>query len=189
MYRTLLSATTALLLAAPGAVHGQATLQAGAGGGTITGDDFENVEAGYSVGGGLLFDATENIQVGGEVFVHSLGVEGTDENLDQYDVLAKARYVVPGETARLFIGAKAGYARQSFETVGVDQNSDGFTAGPTAGVQIPVSDLMIEISGDLMYVTQEFNDDELIDPDAGMDDPSGLRYSLEAGLAVPLGGR
>jgi hypothetical protein len=188
MHRALTSVTAALLIALPASLHGQATLQSAVGGGAFSGDDYENVEAGFSIGGGLLFDATENVQVGGEFYVHSMGVENTDENLDQFDVLAKARYLLPGESTRFFVGAKAGYARQSFESLGVDLNSDGFTAGPVLGVQIPVSSLMVELKGDVMYVAQELSEDELIDPDADMDDTGGVRYSIQAGLAIPLGG-
>lgn len=188
MIRILISTATALLLALPSGLLGQVTLQSGVGGGTFTGDDYENAEAGYSIGGGLLFNASETFQVGGEVFVHSFGIEGTDENLDQYDVLAKARWISPGESTRFFVGAKAGYARQSFETLGVDLNSDGFTAGPTLGLQFPVGGLDLEVKGDAMYVAQELSEDELVDPDADGDDTGGIRLSIGVGLAIPLSG-
>lgn len=189
MTRIFSLAVAALFVTLPAGLQGQTILQAGAGGGSLTGDDFEGIDAGYSIGGGLLFGATENVQVGGEFFVHSFGVEDTDENLDQFDVLAKARYLIPGETARVFVGAKAGYARQSFDVAGVDFDSDGFTAGPTLGVAIPLSNLHLELSGDLMYVTQGEPDTDLVDPDTDFDDVGGVRWSLNAGLAIPLRNR
>lgn len=185
MYRTLAATAVALLLAVPTGLHGQATLQSAVGFGGFAGDDYDGVEAGYSIGGGLLFDASENIQVGGEVFVHTFGLEGTAENLDHYDILAKARYLIPGDPARFFIGAKAGYARQSFGPSGAEVESDGFTVGPTVGVSIPVSSFMLELSGDALWVTQGYADD-VADP---IDDASGVRYAISAGLAIPLGAR
>lgn len=54
MYRPILTLTTVLFLALPVGLQGQAMLQTAVGGGAFTGDDYENVEAGFSIGGGLL---------------------------------------------------------------------------------------------------------------------------------------
>lgn len=188
MKTTLIGVATALLLALPATLSGQATVQVGGGFTTLTGDDFAGVDAGYTLGGGLLFNANSRVQIGGELKVHSFAIDDVDERLDQIDVLAKARVFIPNDAGRIFLGAKAGYARQDTEVAGVEVETDGFTAGPTAGIVIPLSDLMLEISGNMMYVSQDESDDEFIDDEIEIQEAGGIRYSLEAGLAIPLGG-
>ena len=173
-----------------------ARLGIGAGFGTLTGDDFENSEAGFTVGGNLLFLRPNGIQLGlafdysqygvGDVDLNGIVLESGEEPVTQLDILGVLRYVFPDEAAQFFLGGKAGFSRRSAEVSIIESSSSGLAVGPMAGVQVPVGNLALEIGLDAMFVS--YGDVEIDGTKITGTDATGFRILGRVGLSIPLGG-
>ncbi|NJD18683.1 MAG: hypothetical protein FIA95_05290 [Gemmatimonadetes bacterium] len=176
-----------------------ARLGLGGGFGTGWGEDFDIAEAGPTVGGSVVFLGLSGVEVGLAFDYSHFGIgdpedfdvpeeidlEIGDEYFAQLDILAVVRHVFPAETARFFIGGKAGFTRRTAKHAIMETWRSGLAIGPTIGVLLPIGDLHLEVGLDAMLVS--YGDVKVLDlelPDSGA---SGLRGIGRVGLSIPLG--
>lgn len=185
MLRSMLAALAfALFLAAP--LSGQSVeLGLNGGSGKYMGDDFEGAEVGFGAGGHLLFGEGD-ARFGAGVDYARYGEEDIDEKTTALDLFGLFRYMLPGESARFFVGGKAGFSRLSAEVLDISISANGFGVGPVAGVQIPLEAFSVEISGDVQYVS--YGDVEGEGETIEGSDSTGFEAGVRVGIAVPLGG-
>ena len=170
-------------------------LGVGVGKGTLAGEDIRGDEAGFTVGGELLFLRSGGLQVGLALDYSRYGVHPPlPKDLTEINVLGVLRYMSSGEAVQLFWGGKAGVSRHSVplvtETLMLTEPSTyGLTTGPTVGLVVPVGKFGIEIGLDGMYMIYR-----ALDPDegaAGAIHPgssySGFRIIGRVGLSITLG--
>ena len=185
MRRSMLAALAfAFFLAAPLSAQ-SVELGLNGGFGKYLGDDFEDSEVGFGVGGHLLFGEGD-ARFGAGVDYASYGEEGLEEKMGALDLFGLFRYMLPGESARFFVGGKAGFSRLSADVMDISISAKGFGVGPVAGVQIPLEALAVEISGDVQYVS--YGDVEGEGETIEGSDSSGFEAGVRVGIAVPLGG-
>ena len=184
MKKLLFLAVAAFLMwATPASAQVELGLNGGLG--QYTGDDFEGAEVGFGAGAHLLF-GEDDVRFGFGGAYGQYGFEDTEEKTTAIDVFGLFRYMFPGESARFFLGGQAGFHRLSADIFDVSISSNGFAAGPVAGVHIPLSSLSIELSGDLRYVKlgDISGEGETIEDS----DSSGMIWGVKVGIAVPIGG-
>lgn len=158
---------------------------------TFTGDDFEGLEGGFGLKGGLLFLLSPMSHIGGEIgwtsidFESELADETTDASLlDLMGVLNLS--FSDSEDAQPYLDLRAGYGRLSFEVAEVDGSVDGPTAGAGLGLRFRPGGVWIDLHGRYQqHWFGEFDDDVPV----FNEDRSGGRWVLGAGVSIPLGGR
>lgn len=173
------------LLLTPLPAGAQVTLGIGTGVGVLAGSDFDGNEGGTTLNLEAMVGPTAGFQFGGAVQYTSLGLEGRSETVGQIDVLAAARYMFVPDLAQLYVGARAGFSRQSWEIEAVERRSAGFSAGPTVGVILPFPWFGFEISMDARYI--DFGEIEVDGTAAPGTDRSGVHVGGRVGLSFPLG--
>ena len=153
--------------------------------GKWTGEGSEGREVGFPIGGHLLY-CEGKARVGIGIDHARYGEEGFEEKTKALGVLVMFRYVFPGETAQFFVGAKVGYERLTTKDdwLGYDFVS-GTGAGPAIGVQIPLSSLALEITGEVLYVS--FEGFGATGEPIPASDFSALQWAGRLGIAVPIG--
>ena len=153
--------------------------------GKYTGDDFEGGEVGFGLGGHLLF-GEEDARFGAGVDYASYGTEDSEEKIGGLDLFGLFRYMLPGESARFFVGGKAGFSRWSADVGNISLSANGFGVGPLVGVHIPLESVAVQISGDVQYVS--YGDVEASDETIPDSDSSGFEVGARVGIALPIGG-
>ncbi len=157
---------------------------------SFSGEDYKDVEPGFSISGSVLFPATERV-LGGIGLEHSsYGIQTGEETLRQTDVYAVARYILLPKAVRPYIGGTIGYSRQSTkQTIGgaeVERSVSGLAAGPALGVLIPVGPFSIELSANVVrhsFGNVQQEDMEMLDTES-----STLQFIGKAGVSILLGG-
>ncbi len=182
--RPLLLLSLVAVLLVPATSSAQTQVGLGLGYSIVSGDNFENVDPGLTLGGHFAFGVFENAQIGVGFDFSPLSINGTDEKIRQIDVLAMARYLFQTEPSRFFLGAKGGYTRQSETTL--DLVITGFAIGPTVGFQIPMGSVVMEWALDGTF---HFQGDVSVSGTTVPDtDTNGFRLVPRIGIAIPIGG-
>lgn len=181
----LVAAAAAVLLVIVAVPLQAQSLGISAGYGSLSGDDFDGIESGFTIGGELLFEVSQDVLLGGAFDYSSYGIEDTEEDLSQYDLQGVLRYLFPGDETRFFVGGRLGYTRQSIEILTESAAANGFSIGPSVGVTIPTGGVNVDVSVDGLYETLgDFSSDgDSIDGS----DSSGFRFLGRAGISIPLG--
>lgn len=185
MSRLITMVLVAALLGSPAGASAQSILLGGSGGfGTFRGDHFEHIEAGYTIGGHLLFETSSHLYLGGAFDFSSYGLEDTAEDVGQIDILGVFRYLFAAEGTRLFAGTRIGFTRQSIEIFHIDASANGFALGAETGVVIPTGSIAIELAGNVLY--QAYGA-ETANGDKYRDSGSGFRFLFRGGISIPFG--
>ncbi len=152
------AALVVAFLVVPAASPAQTQAGLGVGYSILSGDSYDDVGAGPTLGGHFLFGISENAQVG-VGFDYSALAGGS--SVGQIDILAAARYLFPSDGARFFVGAKGGFTRQLATMVSrtpftpdvtvSESSANGFAVGPTAGVRIASGGYAIEFAADGLF--------------------------------------
>lgn len=177
-------AVAAVFLLAPASVAAQ-NFELGANGGLymLSGDDFEDVEAGFGVDvTGRFYTSADNaFGIGGQWNQH--GFEGTDIDMSVLSLYGEFRHnFATGGTAMPFLSGRAGFVRASADVDGSDASQNGFGVGATGGLVFN----MIEVSALLQYVSLgEADFDGTTIPDS---EASGWVMGIRAGIVVGGGG-
>ena len=156
---------------------------------SFTGDDFESLEGGFGLKGGLLFLLSPMTHIGAEVGWTSVGFkntvvdEATDASLlDLMGVLDLS--LADGESAQPYIDLRAGYGRLALKTDVSDGSISGPTAGAGLGFRLRPGGVWIDIHGRYQHHWfGEFDDDDLV----FTTETSGGRTVFGAGVSIPLG--
>lgn len=169
-------------LLAPASVSAQ--FQVGVTGGfyTLSGDDFEDTEAGagFDVVGRFFTSDNTAIGIGGQFNTH--GVENSDIDIDVLNIFGELRHNFDtGGTALPFLSGRAGWVRASADEGGFDLEQNGFGIGAVGGLVFDLAESIgLEASALVEFVSLgdlEADGQTLADSDA-----SGWVLGLRVGL-------
>ena len=155
--------------------------------GTFTGPDFTESRAGRTIGVRVSFPFLGSLQAG-FAFDHSIyGAGGLEGDTKQLDYLAVARHVQTHGPVRLVAGGKMGLSRQRFTITDEPATTQGFVVGPTAGLQLWLSGIALEITADGLY--HSYEEYILYTRRQHGTDEDGFRFVIRTGVVIPFGGR
>jgi hypothetical protein len=157
---------------------------------SFVGDDFDGLDGGIGVQGGLLFPLGPMSHIGGEVnwtgidFTSDLADDAADASI--LDIVGDVNIgLSDGTSARPYIDLRAGYSRMAFQVGDVDGSVDGPTAGGGLGVRLHAGGIMVDLHGRYQHHWYgDFNDDNLIFSEK----TTGGRLVFGAGISIPMGG-
>lgn len=177
-------AVAAVFLLAPASVAAQ-NFELGVNGGLymLSGDDFEDVEAGFGVDvTGRFYTSDANaFGIGGQWNQH--GIEETDIDLTVLNIYGEFRHNFDtGGSAIPFLSGRAGWYRASADVEGADISQNGFGGGVVGGLGFG----MLEVSALLEYVS--FGDADVDGTEIPDSDASGFVLGIRAGIVVGGGG-
>jgi hypothetical protein len=187
----LLAAAASLLAVTPHTARAQ-RFELGLGGGfyTLSGNDFEGVDAGMGVEVAGRLRLPGGLQIGLALQRNSHGADFVDDDIAVTAVMLDSRYAfrVTGSNLEPFLGARAGRAQRSAEVSDIDVSSGGFLFGVLGGLALPVSRTVnLEFAASLYQVS--FGEAKA-DGYGTIDDTdaSGTSLGLRVGVNIRFGG-
>jgi hypothetical protein len=163
----------AILGAVPVAAHAQLGVHAVAGVWGFSGDDLDDLDAGFGVDGGISVRPSDQFSIGGGFHWSSHGVAESTDDVTMIQVVATPviHLGAPGETD-VFFGARGGWARLSDN----DEDLTGVVVGPLAGVGFPLGGrVSAGVGGTFSLLSLT-------------DDVSGSSWGVGAFIGIGLGG-
>jgi opacity protein-like surface antigen len=153
---------------------------------TVSGDDFEGIDAGmgFDVQGRVKFTAL-SLGLGWQRSTH--GNEVFSEDITASGFFVEPRYEIPSAASiKPYIGARLGRVTQSIEVDGVEVSSSGFSYGAGVGIVMPLAgSVKLNTSANynrLSYGNFEVNGSE--EPDT---ETSGTSLVLRVGVSLSFG--
>lgn len=178
-----LSLVVACLVLAPALVQAQ-NIEAALLYATLSGDDFDGVDAGLGIDAQVRFRAGPRltIGIGGQYTMH--GVDISDEKFKVMGIFAEPRltFSMPGASMTPFVGARLGYLRNSFSDTGTDVKASGWLLGGTGGLMFRAGPSMNIVLA-LMFASATFGDQEINGTTQANTDASGTSLALRAGVS------
>lgn len=157
----------------------------------FTGDDFEALDGGFGLKGGLLFLLSPMSHIGAEVTWTQLDFDDELVNETADASLAELVGVLDlalggNQSAQPYLDLRGGYSRLAIDLGIVDGSIDGPTAGAGLGLRFRPAGVWIDVHGRYQHHWfGEFDEDDLI----FNTESSGGRFVFGGGVSIPLGGR
>lgn len=154
---------------------------------TLSGDDFEGVDAGFGFEGNVRYTLLSGFQILGGVHYAIHGMEGLDENMNVLAIFAEPRYVfaIGSPTISPFVGGRAAWVRESVDIQGVDASASGFAFGGTGGLLFQVAP-QVAIETSVLFAAVSFGDIEIEGESIDGTDTSGTTLALQGGIVISL---
>jgi hypothetical protein len=153
---------------------------------TVSGDDFEGIDAGmgFDVQGRVKFTAL-SLGLGYQRSSH--GIEGLDENVVASGIFIEPRYEFPSAAAfKPYLTTRIGRITQSIEGDGSELKATGFSFGGGAGVMVPLAG-SVRLNTSASWNSVSLGEMEL-DGDALPDsETSGSSLTLRVGVSFSFG--
>ena len=157
---------------------------------TLSGDDFEGIEAGRGFQGNAWYLVNPRFQLGLGVVRSSHDIDVVDDNIIDLHLFVEPRLVFPAPGTRFtpFIGARLGYAKQSIEIQGLDAKATGLGYGAIAGMDVQVGPTAALEFG-VTYTNFKLGDVSVEGQDFADTETSGSILGIQAGIVFWFGAR
>lgn len=154
---------------------------------TLSGDDFEGIDAGLGFEGNARYTFLSGFQIVGGVHYASHGFEGLDENMNVLAIFVDPRYVfaIGSPMIAPFVGGRAAWVRESMDIQGIDASANGFAFGGTGGLLFQVAP-QVAIETSVMFAAVSFGDIEVEGVTIDGSDSSGTTLALQGGIVLSL---
>ena len=153
---------------------------------TVSGDDFEGIDAGmgFDIQGRIKFTAL-SLGLGWQRSSH--GNDLVEENINASGFFVEPRYEFPSAASiKPYIGARVARVTQSLESEGSELTASGFSYGAGVGIIMPLAGTVkLNTSANynrVSYGNAEFDGDEI--PDTEL---SGSSLVLRVGVSLSFG--
>lgn len=190
LYRV--AAVTVLLGCGPVLLPAQSFSFSGAGlYATLSGADFDGVNAGLGGDVQLRYHAARGISIGGGVQYTSHSVDGINENFGVTGFFADARYAFQGGSSLSvtpYLGARVVLTHYSISSSGSDLKASGTAFGPAGGMLIRLTPAT-QLDVGLVWYSVHFGDAELNGTTQSGTDSNGSSLALRAGVVIGFGKR
>jgi hypothetical protein len=192
--RSLAVAAIAVLLGSTTAMA-QSKISLGASGGyfSLSGDDYENTDAGFGFQGDVRFMASPNISVLAG-FGYNMNSEtdptgGPDVDVNTIRILLQPRYMFRLTNSQLtpWVGGHVEWHQASADVSGSDVSANGFGFGGAGGVTWWASPT-IGIEASVLFQSISFGDAEVDGQTVSGTDTSGTSLGIQVGVVIKLGG-
>lgn len=153
---------------------------------TVSGEDFEGVDAGtgFDIQGRVKFTAL-SLGLGYQRASH--GIEGIDENAVVSGIFVEPRYEIPSAASiKPYLTARLGRITQSVEGNGSELKASGFAFGAGAGVTLPLA-ASVRLNTSASWNNMSFGEMELDGDQIPDSKTSGSSITLRAGLSLSFG--
>lgn len=153
---------------------------------TVSGDDFEGIDAGmgFDVQGRLKLTAL-SLGLGYQRSSHS--VEGIDPKAVVSGIFVEPRYEIPSTAAfKPYLTARLGRITQSIEGEGSELKASGFSFGAGAGVMVPLAG-SVRLNTSASWNNMAFGEMELDGNQLPDSQTSGSSLALRVGLSFSFG--
>lgn len=149
---------------------------------SLSGNDFQGVNAGIGLDGQARFPVgtgTFSVGVGGQYTTHS--VDGIDPNFNVWGIFGEPRYAFPSGASQIkpYVAGRVGYVHSSISSGGNTLGSGGFMFGGGGGIVIGLGGVNLDIG--FLFAAVNFNEQKLNGTGTGFS-PSGSAVALRAGL-------
>jgi hypothetical protein len=182
-------AVITLLVVGPGARPAAAQVSFGVGGlyATLSGDDFQDTNAGFGLDGQVRFRAGSGFSIGAGAQWTTHSVVGIDPNWSVIGVFGEPRYeFAAGDgTLRPYLWGRGGWIRARIADGPDELTQNGFYVGGGGGLVIAAGG-MASLDVGVLLAAVNFGEQQFNGQGTGFK-PSGSSLALRAGLLV--GGR
>lgn len=173
----------AFVAAVPAVAHAQVGVSGVVGIFGFGGDDFDGLDPGLGIEGGISARTSDAFSIGGVFHWSNHGIEDTEEDLTQISIMAQPLIHLgePGETD-VFFGARGGWTQ-----IGDDVDFTGIIVGPVAGVGFPLGErTTFGVGGTFDLVSVDNSDTGGCNAEG--DSCTGSNWGAGAFITVGLGG-
>jgi Outer membrane protein beta-barrel domain len=153
---------------------------------TVSGDDFEGVDAGmgFDVQGRVKFTAL-SLGLGWQRSSH--GNDFVDENINSSGFFVEPRYEIPSAASiKPYIGARLARVTQSLEAEGSELKSSGFAYGAGVGIIMPLAGT-VKLNTSANYNRVSYGNAEVDGSEIQDTDLSGSSLVLRVGVSLSFG--
>jgi hypothetical protein len=156
---------------------------------SLSGSDFDGVDAGFGVEGNVLFPVGTSFRLGASAQWSTHGLTGSSESLDLLGVLAEGRYMFGGGGKMTpYLGARGGWGQYSVSSGGSSAKATGYPIGGGGGLMIAMSpSLAIDVNA--MFHTVSFGNAKVDGTEIPDSKASGTALQVRAGINFKLGGQ
>ncbi len=154
---------------------------------SLSGNDFQGVNAGIGVDGQVRFrlmPSALTLGIGGQYTTHS--VDGISPNFNVYGVFVEPRYPFPSGASQIkpYLAVRGGYVHQSISQGGNSASASGFLIGGGGGILVGLGGVDLDIG--FLFGLVNFGEVKANGSPTGFS-PSGSAIALRAG--VVFGGK
>ncbi len=155
---------------------------------TLSGDDFQGIDAGFGLDAQLRFNAAPRFSIGAGVQLTSHGNNVVSENTRVTGFFAEPRltFSMPASPLTPFLGARVGLARTSLSSGGTDVTSSGWLFGGTGGAMFRAGP-MVNVVLAVVFASVSFGDFEVNGTSQPGTETSGTSLALRGGVSIKLG--
>lgn len=153
---------------------------------TVSGDDFEGIDAGigFDVQGRVKLTAL-SLGLGYQRSSH--GIEGIEEDAVVSGIFVEPRYEIPSAAAfKPYLTARLGRITQSVEGNGSELKASGFAFGAGAGVTLPLAG-NVRLNTSASWNSMSFGEMELDGDQIPDSKTSGSSLALRVGMSFSFG--
>lgn len=155
---------------------------------TLSGDDFQGVDAGFGFDGQLRLNLAPRFSIGAGIQRTSHGNDVVPENFGVMGFFAEPRltFSMPGAPMTPFIGARVALMKSSIESGGTEVKQSGYLLGGTAGAMFRAGP-MVNIVAAVVFGSLSFGDQEVNGTEQPGTDTGGTSLAIRAGVNIKLG--
>lgn len=155
---------------------------------TLSGDDFQGVDAGMGLDAQIRFNVAPRISIGAGVQRTSHGNDVVPENFGVLGIFAEPRltFSMPASPLTPFIGARVALMKSSIESGGTEVKQSGYLVGGTGGIMFRAGP-MVNIVAAVVFGSLSFGDQEVNGTEQPGTDTGGTSLALRAGVNINLG--
>lgn len=152
---------------------------------TLTGDDFEDTDAGVGVQGVLRYTTVGGFSIGGGVQYNIHGVDGFDENFNVLGIYVEPRYIARLQASGVapFIGGRVAWVKESMSVPGATVKATGYGLGGIGGILFQLAP-QVDLETAVTFTTLQFGDASINNVTVDGTDSSGSSLGLQLGLVI-----